>query len=93
MKRYDRVQICDKPRCGHHGGKTGVLDLHGKMEEYPNEDWLAIVLVDGGGACGPYRKDELTLLEPVECIICHKTIIFPSRFNPNMCSDCQPYPA
>jgi hypothetical protein len=61
--RYTRVQICPNPKCGHHGGKKGTLDLHGKFSDAgTGDEEVAIVLVDGGGACGPYRFDELTPL-------------------------------
>lgn len=62
FERYMRVAIIPEPKCQIRGGSTGTLDLFGKSwEDVPSlkGEWGAIVIVDGGGACGPYRQTDL----------------------------------
>lgn len=75
LQRYMRVRICDNPKCGIHPGATGTLDLYGRSEPPLGgpevDEWSAIVLIDGHGACGPYRRHEITpmiLTEPQRAV-------------------------
>lgn len=55
------MRICLNPKVRHAAGANGTLDLHG-FADGNNAERTALVLVDYGGACGPYRYDELTIL-------------------------------
>ena len=65
FKPGDRVRVCPNPKCGHHGGVTGTVDLVGYFVDtmmLSKDDKCATVLRDGGGVVGPFRLDELTRL-------------------------------
>ena len=64
FERGMRVQISDSPKCGLKPGAKGVLDLFGPCHELDGE-WAAVVIVDGGGACGPYRQGDITEVRAV----------------------------